>query len=48
MRELQRIDLVINGYMFDLMPVEAMPKLLMEFRRVLKPEGRMVLIKIQY
>lgn len=39
-------DLVINGYMFDLMPVEVMPKILAEFRRVLKPEGRLVLINM--
>ncbi len=39
-------DLVINGYMFDLMPVDAMPKLLSEFHRVLKPEGRLALINM--
>ncbi len=39
-------DLVINGYMFDLMAVDAMPKLLKEFRRVLKPGGRLVLINM--
>ncbi len=33
-------------YIFDLMPVEAMPKLLMEFRRVLRPDGRLVLINM--
>ncbi len=36
-------DLLTNGYMFDLMPVEAMPGILAEFRRVLKPGGRLVL-----
>jgi ubiquinone/menaquinone biosynthesis C-methylase UbiE len=39
-------DLLINGYMFDLMPVEAMPKILAEFRRVLKPTGRLVLMNM--
>ncbi len=39
-------DLVINGYMFDLMPVDSMPKLLSEFHRVLKPEGRLALINM--
>ena len=37
-------DLLINGYMFDLMPFAAMPCILSEFRRVLKPAGRVVLI----
>ncbi len=39
-------DLLINGYMFDLMPVEAMPRILAEFRRVLKPGGRLVLMNM--
>jgi len=39
-------DLLLNGYMFDLMPFEAMPRILAEFRRVLKPEGRLVLINM--
>jgi ubiquinone/menaquinone biosynthesis C-methylase UbiE len=39
-------DLLINGYMFDLMPVESMPKILAEFRRVLKPDGRLVLMNM--
>lgn len=42
----ETFDLVINGYMFDLMPVEAMPKILGEFRRVLKPGGRLVLVNM--
>ncbi len=37
-------DLLTNGYMFDLMPFEEMPRILAEFRRVLKPAGRLVLI----
>ena len=39
-------DLLFDGYMFDLMPFEAMPKILAEFRRVLKPGGRLVLINM--
>jgi ubiquinone/menaquinone biosynthesis C-methylase UbiE len=39
-------DLVFNGYMFDLMPVEEMPKILAEFRRVLKPGGRLVMVNM--
>jgi ubiquinone/menaquinone biosynthesis C-methylase UbiE len=39
-------DLVINGYMFDLMPFEAMPGILAEFKRVLKSAGRVVLINM--
>jgi len=40
----QTFDLLFNGYMFDLMPFEAMPRILAEFKRVLKPAGRLVLI----
>jgi ubiquinone/menaquinone biosynthesis C-methylase UbiE len=36
-------DLLINGYMFDLMPFAAIPQILAEFKRVLKPGGRLVL-----
>jgi ubiquinone/menaquinone biosynthesis C-methylase UbiE len=36
-------DLLTNGYMFDLMPFDLMPKILAEFKRVLKPTGRLVL-----
>ncbi len=39
-------DLLINGYMFDLMPVDVMPNILGEFRRVLKPGGRLVLMNM--
>lgn len=39
-------DLLINGYMFDLMPNTAVPQLLAEFKRVLKPDGRLVLINM--
>jgi ubiquinone/menaquinone biosynthesis C-methylase UbiE len=36
-------DLVINSYMFDLLPEKDFPQLLLEFKRVLKPGGRMVI-----
>jgi ubiquinone/menaquinone biosynthesis C-methylase UbiE len=39
----QTFDLLTNGYMFDLMPFDEMPKILAEFKRVLKPGGRLVL-----
>jgi ubiquinone/menaquinone biosynthesis C-methylase UbiE len=41
-----KFDLLINGYMFDLMPYEDMPKILAEFRRVLKPDGRLALVNM--
>lgn len=42
----QTFDLLTNGYMFDLIPFEAMPDILDEFKRVLKPTGRLVLINM--
>jgi len=39
-------DLLINGYMFDLMPQVSFPQILAEFKRVLKTEGRLVLINM--
>jgi ubiquinone/menaquinone biosynthesis C-methylase UbiE len=39
-------DLLINGYMFDLLPFTAIPQALDEFKRVLKKEGRLVLINM--
>jgi len=40
------IDLLVNNYMFDLIPFEDMDKVLREFRRVLKPGGRLVLVNM--
>ncbi|MFC2045757.1 class I SAM-dependent methyltransferase [Chloroflexota bacterium] len=35
-------DLIVNNYMFDLLPEEDFTRILLEFRYVLKPKGRMV------
>jgi len=40
------IDLLMNNYMFDLIPFENMDQVLDEFKRVLKPGGRLVLINM--
>ncbi len=40
------IDLLMNNYMFDLIAYEDMDKVLAEFRRVLKPAGRLVLVNM--
>jgi ubiquinone/menaquinone biosynthesis C-methylase UbiE len=40
------IDVLINNYMFDLIPFEDMDKVLLEFKRVLKPGGRLVLVNM--
>ena len=37
-------DLVVNNYMFDLLPEEDFPAVLMEFQRVLQPTGRVVIV----
>lgn len=36
-------DLVMNSYMFDLLPEQDFPLVLAEFHRVLKPGGRLIL-----
>jgi ubiquinone/menaquinone biosynthesis C-methylase UbiE len=39
-------DLVVNGYMFDLLPQEDFPAVLGEMHRVLRPGGRLLLINM--
>jgi ubiquinone/menaquinone biosynthesis C-methylase UbiE len=39
----ETFDLVINNYMFDLLPEEDFPQVLLELKRVLKPGGRIVI-----
>lgn len=39
-------DLVVNGYMFDLLPEEDFPVVLGEMHRVLRPGGRLLLINM--
>jgi len=40
------IDLLVNNYMFDLIPFNDMDKVLREFKRVLKPGGRLILVNM--
>ncbi len=42
----ESFDVVMNNYMFDLIPFEDMDKILMEFKRVLKKDGRLVLVNM--
>jgi demethylmenaquinone methyltransferase/2-methoxy-6-polyprenyl-1,4-benzoquinol methylase len=39
-------DLVYNGYMFDLIPLDGFLPILKEFQRVLKPGGKLVLVNM--
>ncbi len=39
-------DVVINNYMFDLLPETDFPAVLAEFRRVLRPGGRLALVNM--
>lgn len=39
----ESFDLVVNSYMLDLLPRDEIPRTLAEFRRVLRPGGRLVL-----
>jgi len=40
------IDVLMNNYMFDLIPFEDMDKVLEEFKRVLKKGGKLVLVNM--
>ena len=42
----ESIDLLINSYMFDLIAFEDMSAVIEEFKRVLKKEGRLVLVNM--
>jgi ubiquinone/menaquinone biosynthesis C-methylase UbiE len=39
-------DLLMNNFMFDLLPEKDFPTVLAEFKRVLKPSGRIVLVNM--
>ena len=40
----ESVDILINSYMFDLVPFSDMPAILEEFRRVLRKSGHLVLV----
>lgn len=42
----EAFDVLYNGYMLDLIPEKDMPGILTEFRRVLRPGGRMILLNM--
>jgi ubiquinone/menaquinone biosynthesis C-methylase UbiE len=42
----RRFDLLMNSYMFDLLPQKDFAAVLAEFKRVLKPGGRLVLVNV--
>jgi len=44
--ENESVDLLMNNYMFDLIPYEEMDMVLMEFTRVLKTGGRLILVNM--
>ena len=41
-----RFDLLVNNYMFDLLPEADFEKVITEFKRVLRPGGRLVLLNM--
>ncbi|MGD2188086.1 MAG: methyltransferase domain-containing protein [Desulfobacterales bacterium] len=41
-----QFDVIINNYMFDLIPFDQMDAVLAEFKRVLKKEGKLVLVNM--
>lgn len=40
------VDVLLNNYMFDLVAFDAMDEILNEFKRVLRPGGRLVLVNM--
>lgn len=44
--ENESIDILMNNYMFDLIPYEDMDEILMEFKRVLKKDGKLILVNM--
>ena len=44
--EKDTFDVLINHYLFDILPVEEFVPILQEFKRVLKEEGRIVLVNM--
>ena len=42
----ESVDLLVNNYMFDLMSYEQMDSILIEFKRVLKKGGKLVLVNM--
>lgn len=42
----ETFDLVYNGYMFDLIPLDGFSPILKEMARVLKPNGKLVLVNM--
>ncbi len=42
----ESVDLLINNYMFDLIPYADMDKILMEFKRVLRRGGKLILVNM--
>lgn len=41
-------DVVVNNYMFDLLPEDDFPVVLAEFRRVLRPGGRLAMVNMAF
>ena len=39
-------DVLVNNYMFDLLPESDFPRILAEFRRVLRPGGRLAMVNM--
>jgi ubiquinone/menaquinone biosynthesis C-methylase UbiE len=44
----ESIDLLFNGYMFDLIPYDRMDAILAEFKRVLKPGAKLIMVNMTH
>lgn len=42
----ESIDILLNNYMFDLIPFQDMDRIIVEFKRVLKKNGKLILVNM--
>ncbi len=46
--EEEKFDIILNNYMFDLLPEQTFEGILLEFKKVLKPSGKLILVTMGF